>query len=312
MPGIITLTLNPSIDKTLWVDKFVPEKKLKAKFTEDEAGGGGINISRAIKYLGGDSKAIFFSGGMNGHYLCQLLQQDNISFEAVSINANTRMNLMLIDESTQNEYRVGMEGAAVQPDETVALLELLQQQSGYEFLVVSGSPPPNISDTIYADIAKITEQHHAKLIIDTSGKPLQLALQEKIFLFKPNLNELSNLCGIAENATPEEIITAAQKLLQDIQCTAIAVSMGGSGALLVTKNECHYITPPKVEVKSTVGAGDCMVAGLTLALQEKRRWKEVLQMGVACGTAATLNSGKSLCNKKDVDGLLLKIKEDNC
>lgn len=307
MSKIITLTLNPCIDKTIWIDKLIPEKKLKALHPEDEPGGGGINVSRAIKYLGYDSKAIYLNGSYMGNYFNELMQQEGIDFTAANIAANTRMNLMLIDKSTSLEYRIGMEGPLVSDAELQNLLSILQQLNGHDFLVASGSFPPTIPTNFYAQITKIVEQHNAKFIVDTSGEALQKTIKEKVFLLKPNLNELSLLCGIGEDASIEEIMQATKQLLSTINCTAIVVSLGGKGAIMVTGNESHCITPPNVTVKSTVGAGDCMVAGMTIALSKKLSWKEVLQYGIACGTAATLNSGKGLCKKEDFEDLLRQI-----
>ena len=308
MSKIITLTLNPCIDQTIWIEKLVPEKKLKAKHPEDEPGGGGINVSRAIKYLGYDSKAIYLNGGYYGNYLNELMQQEGIDFTAANIAANTRMNLMLIDESTSLEYRIGMQGPVVSDAEIQNLLSILQQLNGYDFLVASGSFPPTIPTNFYAQIAKIVDGHNAKFIVDTSGEALKKTIEEKVFLLKPNLNELSVLCGISEDASIEQILQATQKLLLKINCTVIVVSLGSKGAVLVTNNESHHILPPNVKVKSTVGAGDCMVAGMTIALSKKLSWKEVLQYGIACGTSATLNSGKGLCRKEDFEMLLQQIK----
>lgn len=310
MSKIVTLTLNPCVDKTIWVDKLIPNEKLKAKHPEDEAGGGGINVSRAIKYLGHSSKAFFLNGGDNGAFLKKLVAEENIDFEEIAIAENTRMNLMLIDESTSLEYRIGMQGPSISANEIEQLLCILSQQKGYDFLVASGSLPPNVSNDIFGKIAAIVASHNAKFILDTSGKALQNAVGEKIFLLKPNLNELSVLCGINENASIDEILQATQNLLSKINCTAIVVSLGKEGAVIVTNTEFHHIRPPKVEVKSTVGAGDCMVAGMTIALSQNKPWKEVLQYGIACGTAATLNSGKGLCKPEDVERLLMELRKE--
>jgi len=311
MSKILTLTLNPSIDKTIWVDKLIPDKKLKGKHPEDEPGGGGINVSRAIKLLGGKSRAIFLNGGYTGNYFLDLVNDENIVYAESRISANTRTNLMLIDESTLFEYRIGMEGPTVTASEVENILHIIKQQSNYNFFIASGSLPLGISDDIYAEIAAIVEFQNGKFILDTSGIALQKAVEQKIFLLKPNLNELSLLCGISENAAIDDIIQSVKKLLHKIQCTVIVVSLGASGAILATKTETHHITPPKVEVKSTVGAGDSMVAGMTIALSKKLSWKEVLQYGIACGSAATLNSGRGLCNPIDVERLYQEIRSNN-
>lgn len=304
---IITLTLNPCIDRTIWVDKLIAAEKLKAKQPEDEPGGGGINVSRAIKYLSEDSKAIFFNGGFNGSYFKELVKNEGVFFEEVVVKGDTRMNLMIIDESSSLEYRIGMEGSNISQDEIEHLYKILSQQNNYDFLVVSGSFPKGMPDNFFEKIVAITTTHNARIIVDTSGKALKNAIHEKVFLLKPNLSELSNLCGITETASIDEIIQATQTLLNTSQCTAIVVSLGSNGAVIVTQQEFHHILPPKAKVKSTVGAGDCMVAGMTIALSKNKPWKEILQYGIACGAAATLNSGKSLCKQEDVERLFKEL-----
>ncbi len=310
MSKIITVTANPCIDKTIWVEQLVADKKLKGKNPEDEPGGGGINVSRAIKYLGFESTAVYFSGGYNGKYLDELMAKEKINTSSISIQANTRMNTMLIDESTNKEYRIGMDGPLITEQEQHKLLKNITTHNA-EIAVLSGSLPESINAGFYANVAAQLKYGSTKIIVDTSGKALEQIIKQKIFLLKPNLNELSILCGIEEYAGIEMIKQSVQDLLSKINCTAIVVSLGGEGALLVNKEETHHIIPPKVEVKSTVGAGDCMVAGLTLAISQNKSWKEVLQYGVACGTAATLGSGKSLCTKEDVEKILSLIESSN-
>lgn len=307
MSKIITLTLNPCIDKTIWIDRLMPEKKLRASNTEDEPGGGGINVSRAIHYLEQNSKAIFCSGGCNGAYFQQLLTNESIDFTNVPLENNTRENLLIIDQSTSLEYRVGMPSPNISQHEIQNILHIISQQTNYEYFVASGSLPTSIPVNFYAQVAQLVQAHNAKLIIDTSGKALQEVLKEKIFLLKPNFDELCTLCNIEPQATIQQIVTATQQLLQQINCQIIVVSLSANGAILVTATQHFYTKPPFVQVKSTVGAGDSMVAGLTLALSKNLPLQQVLQYGVACGTAATLNSGKGLCNKTDVDRLLHQL-----
>lgn len=305
MSKIVTVTINPCIDKTIWVDELIPNKKLKGKRSEEEPGGGGINISRAINYLDKKSTAIYFSGGYNGEFLNELVAIENLNAININTSSNSRMNFLIINETTNEEFRIGMEGGFINENELNSMLQTIENEMP-SYLVLSGSIQKKASQIFYKQIANKFSNTSTKIIVDTSGEALQEVIKEKIFLLKPNLNELSNLCGISENASIDEITEATKNLLSKINCTAIVVSLGENGAILVTKNETHYCKPPKVEVKSTVGAGDCMVAGITLALQENKNWKEVLEFGIACGTAATLGSGKSLCTKEDVE-IILKL-----
>ena len=157
-------------------------------------------------------------------------------------------------------------------------------------------------------IAEIAITKKAKLIVDTSGEALKDAVDKSVFLIKPNLGELSFLVG-KEYLNPGEISLAAKQIIEKGKCEAVVVSMGAEGALLVTKNIERKIGPPIVQRKSTVGAGDSMVAGIVFSLQKGESLENAVAFGVACGTAATMNTGTELCNPVDVKKTypLLKI-----
>jgi 6-phosphofructokinase 2 len=193
-----------------------------------------------------------------------------------------------------------MPGARVQEKEWRECLNLLKENSGYNYAVISGSNAPGVPVDFYIEAAEIIKQKSARLIMDTSGDALKNALENGVFLIKPNLGELSSLYGV-EELHPHEVIEAARSFIARGSCEVMVVSMGAGGALLVTKNEHHYVVAPAIKRKSTVGAGDSMVAGILMALNYQWNWKQVLQYGVAAGTAATMNAGTELCKKQDTD-----------
>ncbi len=306
MQKVITITLNPSLDKTTTVSSLVPEKKMRCSIPEIESGGGGINVSRALKKLGSTSTALYLSGGYTGKEFDKILLEEITDVHVIPIKNTTRENMIVVDETTGLQYRFGMEGPYVEEHEWKACLQFLQTESAYEFVVASGSLPPGVPVDFFGQLAAIVKQKGAKLIIDTSGKALEFAVNEGVFLLKPNLGELSSLYGV-EELRGDEIVKAARTVLAKGGCEAMAVSMGAQGAMLITKDEAIQIQSPTVKTRSTVGAGDSMVAGMVLAITEKKTWKEVLQMGIACGTAATMNHGAELCKKEDVEMLLQLI-----
>jgi 6-phosphofructokinase 2 len=161
-----------------------------------------------------------------------------------------------------------------------------------------------------ARIAKIAKAQKRKLIVDSSGEALRLAIKEGVYLVKPNLAELSMLTG-KDALETNDIEPLAQKLIMDGNCEVLVVSMGALGAMLISKEGSYKVEAPIVKRKTTVGAGDSMVAGIVFCLSQSRSLKEALQYGVACGTAATMSSGTALCKKEDVDRLfgLIKTKE---
>ena len=306
MGQIVTLTVNPSVDKSTTVKSIVPEQKLRCESPKYEPGGGGINVSRAISQLGGTSKAIFFAGGHMGKFFTELIDQHIKAYEIININEDTRENFIVVESTSNNQYRFGMEGPSIREEEWQQSLTLLNSINDIEFLVASGSLSPGIPKDYYAKVAKIAKSKGASFILDTSGEPLRLAANEGVYLLKPNLSELSALAGV-EELQLDQVDEQARKIIDQGQCEAVVVSLGGSGALLVTKDIVEHIPAPPVKKNSTVGAGDSMVAGMVLTLFNKGTFSEAARYGVACGTAATMNFGTELCHKDDADSLFVWI-----
>jgi 6-phosphofructokinase 2 len=308
MSQIITVTLNPAIDKTTSTDKIVPEKKLRCVHPTYEPGGGGINVSRALEHLGCESLAMYFAGGFNGNFFKKLLDKENIQSLIVPVKTHIRTNIIVVETTSGQQFRFGMESQPVLEKDWKAFLKKLEKQSGYEFVVASGSLPDGVPLDFFGRMSAIVKKANAKLIVDTSGEALKHAVKEGVFLIKPNIGELSNLYG-KEQLQNDEIVAAAQSIIHNGGCEVMVVSMGKNGAMLITANEHFHVMAPDSPVKSTVGAGDSMVAGMVYALSKKLNWKEVLKYGIACGTAATMNNGTALCAKEDVDRLLLEMKD---
>jgi 6-phosphofructokinase 2 len=296
---ILTITMNPAIDKSTSVEKLVPEQKLQCQLPVAEPGGGGINVSKAIRKLGGETLAVFTCGGLNGQLLETLLQKEGIHTNALAVPEETRENFIVLETSTNNQYRFGMPGM-VAPESAQECLQLLATISPVpEFIVASGSLPAGIEQNFYAEVAAIARKRQSKLILDTSGTALQMAANEGVYLLKPNLSELCKLTG-AGKLELEEVDEAAQQVIAKGHCEVVVVSLGPAGAMLVTADHYETISAPPVKKQSTVGAGDSMVAGMVWMLRQGKSLREMLRFGVACGTAATMNKGTQLFNKEDV------------
>jgi len=300
---IVTITMNPAVDKSTTIEKLIPEKKLRCSEMVVEAGGGGINVSKAIKKLGGETYAIFPSGGMNGKVLENSLTKLGIKYSALPVEAETRENIVVTEVSTNEQFRFVLPGAELKPDLESSLQSCLESLKPIPSIIVaSGSLPPGISETFYADLARLSKKMNAKYILDTSGKPLQLAAMEGVYLLKPNLGELSKLVG-KETLELDEVDDAAMEIVSRGNCEVIVVSLGPSGALLVTKQGYEHVPAPIVKKVSTVGAGDSMVAGMTWMISQGKSWKEVVTFGVACGTASTMNPGSQLFDVDKVNAI---------
>ena len=307
MQAIVTVTLNPAIDKNYTVERLRPEHKLRCPNPLVDPGGGGINVSKALKALEMNSLAIFFAGGMNGDYLKQLLEEQQLNIHPIPIIGDTRESIVIVDTSSDREYRIVVEGPEISFS---AFEEVIKQLESVKpsYIIASGSIPKGLPEDVFAKLAVAAKKLNARFILDTSGKPLQQGAAEGVFLLKPNLKELSNLAGV-DTLELDDVDDAARELIHKGMCEVIVVSMSASGAMLVTKDGYHHIPAPTVERKSTVGAGDSMVAGMVWSLVQGRSFIDMARMGVACGTAATMNVGTKLFRREDVEKLLKWIEK---
>lgn len=295
---IITLTVNPTIDKSTHLKGLVPEQKIRCEAPRYDAGGGGINVSKAISRLGGTSLALFTAGGFTGKLLEELINKEGISSKTIAVEAWTRENFIAVDDNTNSQYRFGFPGGKISSEEAQNILNSISNLDT-QFLVVSGSLNEGLSDDFYQEIAKKTK---AKLIVDTSGEALKKVLKTGAFLIKPNVGELAKLVG-REQLELNEINEAAKQIIADGGAEIVVVSLGPQGAALVTKDSYEYVPAPNVAKKSTVGAGDSMVGGMVWALSQNKSLKEVIRWGVACGSAATMNEGTQLFKLEDAQRL---------
>jgi 6-phosphofructokinase 2 len=309
MSKIVTITFSPCIDKSTSVATLIPEKKMKCATPKLEPGGGGINVARAIKKLGGEAIAIFPSGGYTRKFFNHLMVNENITSVIINAMNETRENIIVLDQSTNNQYRFGIPGTELMTVEWQRCLKAVQEITDVKFIIASGSLPPGVPTDIFAQLAKIAKQMNAKFIVDTSGEALKQAVEEGVYLLKPNISELSTL-AFQEKITIDEAINIAREIIQNGKCEVIVISMGEDGAILVTKDITQIIKPPVVKRKSTVGAGDSMVAGIVYYLFIGKDIIEATKFGVACGTAATMNSGTELCRKSDAEFLFKILSPD--
>jgi 6-phosphofructokinase 2 len=306
--SIITLTLNPCIDKSTSINGLKPEQKLRCAAPKFEPGGGGINVSRAIQQLGGVSDAIYMSGAHTGVFFESLMQQEQINSHVIKIKGTTRENFIVVDEATNLQYRFGMDGPTLLESELNNCISTLSSIDNIKYLVASGSIPSGVPNDFYARVAVEAKRKNARFILDTSGEALREAADEGVYLLKPNLSELSALAGVAELAF-DDVDDAALQLVADGKCEVVVVSLGAGGAMLVAKNLVKHIAAPPVKVRGTVGAGDSMVAGMVLSLQRGWDLESVVRYGVACGSAATMSAGTGLCQFDDVTRLYALIQK---
>lgn len=300
---ILTITLNPAVDKSSTVNHILPEKKLRCTQPVYEPGGGGINVSRGLERLGLASTALYPSGGRTGELLQELLKEENIDSLPVTVAAETRENFIVVDTANNNQYRFGMPGEPITGEEADALHDAILNTSPFpDIAVISGSLPEGMEPTWLSRLVKELKAKNVKVVADTSGDALTEILKEGVYLLKPNLGELSKLTGKDEldNESADE---AAKQLIDEGKAHIVAVSMGPQGAYLVTKDETIHVPAPSVKKLSTVGAGDSMVAGMVSVIAKGGSVTEMARMGVACGSAATMSKGTGLFTKENAEKL---------
>ncbi len=307
MRTIVTFTMNPAIDKSSSVDHVIAERKLYCKAPHYEPGGGGVNVARAIKKLGGESVLLYPAGGLTGYRLKDLLEQEGINHRPVLIEGMTRERLVMLEESTGQQFRFGMPGPALSNEEWERCLDELSAISlKPDYLVASGSLPPGVPSDFYARVARTGKDKGAKVIIDASGDALNRALQEGVYLIKPNVREFREMVGqdIKEEL---QIEAEAIKMVRRGWCEILVISLGSAGALMVSEDIIERIRPPTVPIVSKVGAGDSMVAGIVLSLSQGKTLRDSVLFGVVTGAAAVMTPGTELCRREDAERLYEKM-----
>ncbi len=306
----LTVTMNPALDMTTGVEALIPREKLRANEPTFEPGGGGINVSRMMKVLGGSSLPFLVSGGHTGAMLCTQLNDLGFEPHAYPISGATRQSVVVFERSKKTQYRFVMPGPHLTEAEWQgALDEIARLAQGRHYVVASGSLPPGIPADFFARVADVTAKAGAKLVLDTSGAALEAAIGAPLHILKLDEEEMRDLMD-GSTASEDREEAGALDLLERTGAQIIVVTLGKRGALVVTPDGFERIRSPKVEVVSTVGAGDSFVAGLTKALCDGWSVFDASRYGVATGAAAVLTPGTELARAEDVARLYDVIKAE--
>ena len=299
---IVTLTMNPALDIATDTEAIVPGHKLRCGEPRYDPGGGGINVARAIRLLGGDAMAVFPVGGLSGEMLCHLVANEGVPHATVAIDGITRESFAVAERQSGKQYRFLLPGPHIGArDQARCLDELAARLAGADYLVASGSLPPGCPAGFYASIGDLARQHGARFVLDTSGPALSGA-GRGAFLIKASLRELEELSG-AEVRTESDRGKAARKVIERGCAEILVVSLGAEGALLATREEIRPFPVIPVPALSSVGAGDSMLAGIVLSLTRGWTLPDAVRFGMAAGTAALLRPGTELCRREDADRL---------
>jgi 6-phosphofructokinase 2 len=300
---IVTLTVNPALDVSTATEHVSPGHKMRCTTTELGPGGGGVNVSRVVQRLGGQSIAVYAVGGPTGEAYRRLLDAEGIVSRVVRIAGSTRESFTVDERSTQEQFRFVLEGPRLlEPEwqECLAAAESLMTPGG--ILVASGSLPPGVPDDFYARLARAAKAAGVDCVVDASGLALRQALEEGVALIKPSLRELGELAGRVLDS-PQQQVQAAQQLVASGGARIVALTLGADGAILVTADEVLRLASPNVEVRSTVGAGDSFLAALVLRLAQGRSTAEAFRAAVAAGSATAMTPASELCTRQDAERL---------
>ena len=303
MQPIVTLTMNPALDIATATDRVVPAHKLRCAAPRYDPGGGGINVARGVHALGGGAIAIFPAGGAAGEMIRHLLEQEGVAHHPIAIAGFTRESLAVDERETGRQYRFILPGPEIsERDQERCLDELSLLAPKADFIVASGSLPLGVSGDFYARVTELAKTLGKRLILDTSGSALKKA-GGGIYLLKPSLRELEDLSG-REIRSEGDQERAARQIVERGRSEVVVLSLGAEGALLATADGCERFAAIPVETaRSTVGAGDSMLAGIVLGLSRGLPLHEAVRFGMAAGAAALFGVGTELCRRADVERL---------
>jgi 6-phosphofructokinase 2 len=303
MRPIVTLTMNPALDMSTAVERVEARHKLRCGPAVFDPGGGGINVARVIHRLGGAAVALYAVGGPTGNAFRELLEREGVAGCPLPIDGATRLNVTVDETSTGEQYRFVVEGPEVSDAEWRNALAILTERIGQEsYVVASGSLPPGVPDDFCARVARLCRQRGARCVVDTSGAALHAALEEGVYLVKPNRREMQQLLGSAL-ATAEQEEQAARAIVERGAAEIVALTLGAHGAVFAWSGGVIRIPSTDVETRSAVGAGDSFLGALVLRLAQEAPLQEAFRYASAAGAAALLTPATELCRREDVDRL---------
>lgn len=308
MNKILTITLNPAIDVRYSIENFTLGNVNRTKEIEKNAGGKGINVSRIINILGGDILATGIIGGFTGKLFLKKLNENSIKNNFLESEYETRTCIAIVDKNIDGITEIlesGKGDLEVSNNFKEKFSEILQDDS-IKIICASGSLLKGIDPLMYNTLIEKSNKKGVKFILDTSGETLLAGIEAKPFLIKPNKEELEFILN-RKLETEIDIINAGKELI----CRGaqnVMITLGGSGALLVTTDKIYKGTFPKVTIKNTVGSGDSTVGGFAYALSQDRTLPECFKLGIACGTTNAMLDTTGTIDMDILNDILPKIK----
>ncbi len=304
---IYTVTLNPARDRTVVISDFAAGKVNRIKSFRDDPGGKGINVSKVIKSLGGQSVAMGILGGSTGEYIRACLDDMGIENDFVFVDVETRTNIKVFDDVNLVTTDINEAGALVR-EETLdrVLSRILEKVKKGDIVVFAGKIPTGApSDLLYKWIGTLKE-NGVYTVLDADSKTLKEGVKAAPMLIKPNEAELGELLGETLDSL-DKIVLGARRVMAENGISFVAVSMGADGAVFVTKNAVYRAKGLKIEAKSTVGAGDAMAAALAYGIDAGMKEIDACRLSIAASAAAVMCEGTQSADRETVDALYVKV-----
>ncbi|WP_026339036.1 1-phosphofructokinase [Fusobacterium russii] len=281
---IYSVTLNPSIDFIVRVEKFQEGETNRAFADEFYAGGKGIMVSKLLKNIGTSCRNLGFLGGFTGKFIEDNLNLLNIEHDFVKVKENTRINVKL---KSEQETEINCKGPNISEIEIQEFLKKIKSIKENDFVILSGSIPSSLGDDFYIKIIEILKENKVNFALDSSGEAFSKSLEYKPFLIKPNRDEISEYAGKKMEDYKEIINFTRENLLNKAE--HIIISMGGEGALYVAKEYSLFAKALKGKLINSVGAGDSVVAGFVDSVLKGKPIEKAFKFAIACGTATAFS-----------------------
>jgi 1-phosphofructokinase len=300
---IPSVTLNPALDKTIYVERFVVGDTNRIRQIETDAGGKGLNVSRILKELGTPTVCLGFVGGDAGKYIEHRLWHEGVPTDFVHIAEPTRTNINVQNAVGDPPTLLHERGPTVTPHEINEFLKTFcRRLSRCDFLVIGGTLPPGSPEDFYTTLLNEARAHGVRCLLDVDMPNMEKGLSSRPFMIKPNHRETERILG--RTLTLDELPKAAREIRERFGIEMVVVSMGKDGALGVYGDETVYARPPEIRPVSTIGCGDSMVAGIVHVLNREGPLEEAMRYGSAAGAATALTNGAEIGARADILALL--------
>ena len=304
---IITVTLNPAVDQTLVLERFLPGDTNRVRESRIDPGGKGINVSRVLRELGRESMAAGLAPGSLGKFVEHSLLELGILCDFVHTRGQTRTNLTVVDDESHETTLLSYRGPEIDPRHMQTLETRLRRYvKSRDWLVIAGSIPPPISSDAYPRLVDLARQSGAFSVLDADAEALELGLSARPDIVKSNHHEAERLLG--KSLESDDVLLEAADEMRGRGAGTAIITAGGRGAVAVSDAGAWWCWPPPMTVVSSVGAGDAFLAGVLSKLDDGSDLEEALSWGTATGAASCMTTGTQLCRRHDVDELLPQVR----